>query len=134
MLPVGVLPELKPNKSMRTTGIELNTRRRGLADAVELLSSMRFAITLLVMLAIAAIIGTIMKQDQAGPDYINQFGPFWYAVFDKLGLYAVYSAWWFLLILGVLIVSTSLCIARNAPKMLRDMRSWRSACVMRATA
>jgi cytochrome c biogenesis protein len=110
---------------MRTTGIELNTRRRGLAEAVELLSSMRFAITLLVMLAIAAIIGTIMKQDQAMPDYINQFGPFWYAVFDKLGLYAVYSAWWFLLILGVLIVSTSLCIARNAPRMLRDMRSWR---------
>jgi cytochrome c biogenesis protein len=110
---------------MRTTGIELNTRRRGLAEAVELLSSMRFAITLLVMLAIAAIIGTIMKQDQAVPDYINQFGPFWFAVFDKLGLYAVYSAWWFLLILGVLIVSTSLCIARNGPKMLRDMRSWR---------
>jgi cytochrome c biogenesis protein len=110
---------------MRTTGIELNTRRRGLAEAVELLSSMRFAITLLVMLAIAAIIGTIMKQDQATPDYINQFGPFWYAVFDKLGLYAVYSAWWFLLILGVLIVSTSLCVARNGPRMIRDMRSWR---------
>jgi cytochrome c biogenesis protein len=111
--------------SMRTTGIELTTRRRGLATAVELLSSMRFAITLLVMLAIAAIIGTIMKQDQATPDYINQFGPFWYAVFDKIGLYAVYSAWWFLLIFGVLMTSTALCIARNAPKMLRDVRSWR---------
>ena len=110
---------------MQTTGIELNTRRRGLAETVELLSSMRFAIALLVMLAIAAIIGTIMKQDQAVPDYINQFGPFWFAVFDKLGLYAVYSAWWFLLIFGVLVVSTSLCIARNAPKFLRDMRSWR---------
>jgi cytochrome c biogenesis protein len=66
-----------------------------------------------------------MKQDQATPDYINQFGPFWYAVFDKIGLYAVYSAWWFLLIFGVLIVSTALCIIRNAPKMVRDMRSWR---------
>src|SRR5438067_842811 len=119
------LRQWKVTKSMRTTGIELNTRPRGLAEAVELLSSMRFAITLLVMLAIAAIIGTIMKQDQAMPDYINQFGPFWYAVFDKLGLYAVYSAWWFLLIFGVLVVSTSLCIARNAPRMLRDMRSWR---------
>jgi cytochrome c biogenesis protein len=116
---------LKVKKSMQTTGIELKTRRRGLAETVELLSSMRFAIALLVMLAIAAIIGTIMKQDQAVPDYINQFGPFWFAVFDKLGLYAVYSAWWFLLIFGVLMVSTSLCIARNAPRMLRDIRSWR---------
>jgi cytochrome c biogenesis protein len=110
---------------MSTTGIELKTRRRGLAEAVELLSSMRFAITLLVMIAIAAIIGTIMQQDRAMPDYINQFGPFWFEVFRKLGLYAVYSAWWFLLILAFLIVSTSLCIARNAPKFLRDMRSWR---------
>jgi cytochrome c biogenesis protein len=110
---------------MSTTGIELKTRRRGFAEAVELVSSMRFAITLLVMLAIAATIGTVMQQNQAAPDYVNQFGPFWFEVFRKLGLYAVYSAWWFLLILAILIVSTSLCIARNAPKMLRDMRSWR---------
>ena len=110
---------------MSTTGIELNTRRRGLAEAVELVSSMRFAITLLMMIAIAAIIGTILQQDQAVPDYINQFGPFWYEIFRKIGLYSVYSAWWFLLILGFLIVSTFLCILRNAPRMLNDMRSWR---------
>ena len=112
---------------MSTTGIELKTRRRGLAEAVELLSSMRFAITLLVMIAIAAIIGTIMQQDRAMPDYVNQFGPFWFEVFRKIGLYTVYSAWWFLLILAVLIVSTGLCIARNTPKFLRDMRSWRDS-------
>ncbi len=112
---------------MSTTGIELKTRRRGLAEAVELVSSMRFAITLLMMIAIAAIIGTVMKQDQPTPDYINQFGPFWATVFDRIGLYSVYSAWWFLLILAVLIVSTALCVTRNAPRMLRDMRSWRES-------
>jgi cytochrome c biogenesis protein len=110
---------------MSTTGIELNTRRRGLAEAVELVSSMRFAISLLVIIAIAAIIGTVMKQSQPMPDYINQFGPFWYQIFGRLGLYTVYSAWWFLAIMGVLIVSTSLCVLRNGPKMVRDMRSWR---------
>jgi cytochrome c biogenesis protein len=110
---------------MSTTGIELKTRRRGFAEAVELVSSMRFAIGLLVMLAIAATIGTVMQQNQAAPNYVNQFGPFWFEIFRKLGLYTVYSAWWFLLILAFLIVSTSLCIVRNAPKMLRDMRSWR---------
>jgi cytochrome c biogenesis protein len=110
---------------MSTTGIELKTRRRGLAEAVELVSSMRFAISLLVIIAIAAIIGTVMKQGQPMPDYINQFGPFWYQIFGRLGLYTVYSAWWFLAIMGVLIVSTSLCVLRNGPKMIRDMRSWR---------
>jgi cytochrome c biogenesis protein len=110
---------------MSTTGIELKTRRRGLAEAVELVSSMRFAISLLVIIAIAATIGTVLKQNEAMPNYINQFGPFWYEIFGRVGLYAVYSAWWFLLILSVLIVSTSLCVLRNGPKFLRDMRSWR---------
>jgi cytochrome c biogenesis protein len=110
---------------MNTTGIELKTRRGALAEAVELVSSMRFAISLLAMIAIAAMIGTVMKQNEALPNYVNQFGPFWYEVFNKLGLYAVYSAWWFLLMLAFLITSTALCITRNGPKMIKDMRSWR---------
>ncbi len=110
---------------MSTTGIEIKSSRRGVAEAVELVSSMRFAISLLMIIAIAAVIGTVMQQNQPMPNYMNQFGPFWFEIFDKLGLYAVYSAWWFLLSLAILIVSTGLCIARNAPKMLRDMRSWR---------
>ena len=112
---------------MSTTGIELNTRRSWLAETVELVSSMRFAISLLMILAIAAIIGTVLRQGDIMPNYVNQFGPFWYEVFRKLGLYTVYTSWWFLLILLVLIVSTSLCVIRNAPKMMRDMRSWRES-------
>ena len=111
--------------SPSTTGIELKTRRPIVGEIVELISSMRFAIALLAMIAIAAVIGTVMKQNEATSNYINQFGPFWHAVFDKTGLYSVYSAWWFLLLMGMLVTSTSLCIARNSPKMIKDMRSWR---------
>ncbi|MDP1977751.1 cytochrome c biogenesis protein ResB [Undibacterium sp.] len=108
-----------------TGGIQLQTRRAWLADGVELLSSMRFAISLLTLIAIASIIGTVLKQNEPMPNYVNQFGPFWFEVFNKLGLYAVYSAWWFLLIMTFLVISTSLCVIRNAPKMMKDMRSWR---------
>ena len=110
---------------MSTTGIELKTRRRALAEAVELVSSMRFAISMLTIIAIASMIGTVMKQNEAVPNYINQFGPFWHLVFQKMGLYSLYTAWWFLLILSFLILSTGLCIVRNGPKMIKDMRSWR---------
>ena len=108
-----------------TAGISLNTQRRWLADAVELISSMRFAISLLTLISITSVIGTVLKQNEPMANYVNQFGPFWFEVFGKLGLYALYSAWWFLLIMAFLVLSTSLCIIRNAPKMLRDMRSWR---------
>jgi len=111
--------------SVSTSGLQLKTDRRWLAETVELLSSMRFAISLLTVIAIAATIGTVLKQDEPLPNYVNQFGPFWFEVFNKLGLYGVYSTWWFLLIMGFLVASTSLCIFRNAPKMLKDARSWR---------
>ena len=111
--------------NVSTSGLHLKTRRRWLAETTELISSMRFAISLLTVIAIASVIGTVLKQNEPMTNYVNQFGPFWFDIFDKLGLYAVYSAWWFLLIMGFLVVSTTLCIVRNTPKMLRDMRSWR---------
>src|SRR3954453_12494426 len=94
-------------------GLQLKTRRRWLAEAIELVSSMRFAISLLALIAIASVIGTVLKQNEPLPNYVNQFGPFWFDIFDKLGLYSVYSTWWFLLIMGFLVLSTSLCVIRN---------------------
>ncbi|HEY9238484.1 MAG TPA: cytochrome c biogenesis protein ResB, partial [Burkholderiaceae bacterium] len=108
-----------------TTGIELPTRSRRLRDAVELVSSMRFSISLLTVICIASVIGTVVKQHEPYNNYVNQFGPFWAEVFDKVGLYAVYSVWWFLLILAFLVVSTSLCIARNLPKIVVDLRTYK---------
>ncbi|WP_296224503.1 cytochrome c biogenesis protein ResB [Ralstonia sp. UBA689] len=111
--------------SVSTSGVQIRSRRRALRETVELLSSMRFAISLLTVIAIASVIGTVLKQNEPYPNYVNQFGPFWADVFRSLTLPTVYSAWWFLLILTFLVVSTSLCILRNAPKMLADMRAWR---------
>ena len=91
----------------------------------ELLSSMRFAISLLSILAVASIIGTVLKQSEPYANYIMQLGPFWFEVFEKLGLYDVYHAAWFLVILTFLVVSTSVCITRNAPNFVREMKSFR---------
>jgi cytochrome c biogenesis protein len=113
------------NTEISTEGIQIKTRRRWLAEVIELISSMRFSISLLTVIAIASIIGTVLQQGQPLTSYINKFGPFWTEIFGHFSLYAVYSAWWFLLIMGLLVVSTSLCIVRNTPRMLKDMRSWR---------
>ena len=111
---------------MTATVDAASARRNGFgAELVELVSSMRFAISLLTVIAIASIIGTVVLQNEPAPNYVNQFGPFWFEVFARFSVYSVYSAWWFLLIMAFLVVSTSLCILRNAPKMLADMKSWR---------
>ncbi|WP_374666375.1 cytochrome c biogenesis protein ResB [Ramlibacter sp.] len=96
-----------------------------LRQAIELLSSMRFAISLLTVICIASVIGTVLKQHEPAVNYVNQFGPFWAELFLLLKLNAVYSAPWFLLILAFLVVSTSLCIARNTPKIFTDLRAYK---------
>ncbi len=108
-----------------TTGIEVRTQSRWLRDVIELVSSMRFSISLLTVICIASVIGTVVKQHEPYTNYVNQFGPFWAEVFAAIGLYTVYSAWWFLLILAFLVLSTSLCIVRNTPKILVDLRTYK---------
>ena len=53
----------------------------------ELLASMRFAIALLTVICIASVIGSVLKQHEPFPNYVNQFGPFWAEVFNALSLY-----------------------------------------------
>ena len=113
--------------NVSTEGIVLQTRRRWLSDIVELLSSMRFSISLLTVICIASVIGTVVTQNEPMPNYVNQFGPFWSDILGRFSIYSVYAAWWFLLIMAFLVTSTSLCIARNAPKMIADMKSWRES-------
>src|SRR5690606_22419869 len=72
-----------------------------------------------------SLIGTVLQQNQAANLYIDQFGPFWFALFDKFSIWHIYNSWWFLLTMTFLVVSTSLCLVRNTPKMLRDARSFR---------
>ncbi len=111
--------------TVSTDGIELSVGSRMVRAAVELLSSMRFSISLLTLICIASVIGTVLKQHEPVNNYVNQFGPFWTDVFRGLSLHTVYGAWWFLLILAFLVTSTSLCIARKTPKILVDLKSYK---------
>ena len=62
--------------TVSTQGLELSSGSRAVKAAVELLSSMRFAISLLTLICIASVIGTVLKQHEPLGNYINQFGPF----------------------------------------------------------
>ncbi|MDE3020530.1 MAG: cytochrome c biogenesis protein ResB [Pseudomonadota bacterium] len=86
---------------------------------------MRFAISLLLVLAIASIIGTVLKQNEPYPNYLFEFGTYWFDMFRTLGLFDVYHSLWFLVILLFLVISTSFCIIRLSPIMLKEMKSYR---------
>lgn len=88
------------------------------------LGSMNLAVSLLVMLAVASVIGTVLKQNELFQGYIIKFGPFWTQVFNELGLFNVYGAAWFILVLLFLLISTSVCVSRNGPGFMKDMKQF----------
>jgi cytochrome c biogenesis protein len=87
---------------------------------------MRFAVSLLTLLGIASIIGTVLKQNEPYTNYIVKFGQFWFELFEMLGLLDVYHAAWFLVILLFLVISTTLCVMRNAPLMIKEWQVYKS--------
>ena len=88
----------------------------------QLMSSMRFAISMLSIVGLASIIGTVLKQNQSYESYTIKFGQFWFEFFEVLNLYNVYQASWFLLILLFLVSSTSLCVYRNSPRIVKEFK------------
>ncbi|CAN8140167.1 cytochrome c biogenesis protein [uncultured Thiomicrorhabdus sp.] len=103
------------------TGKKVNKKP---SQIMNFLGSMNLAVTLLVMLSIASVIGTVLQQNQSFQDYIIKFGPFWTEVFNSLGLFQVYGAAWFILVLVFLLISTSVCVARNGPGFMKDMKQF----------
>ncbi|QBZ82018.1 Cytochrome c biogenesis protein CcsB [Hydrogenovibrio crunogenus] len=107
---------------LSNTSSPLPKRKPGIF--IQFLGSMNLAVTLLVMLAIASVIGTVLQQNQVFQDYIIKFGPFWTQVFNELGLFHVYGAAWFILVLLFLLISTSVCVSRNGPTFLKEIKQY----------
>lgn len=92
---------------------------------LELFGSMRFAIALLFVIAIASIIGTVVSQLEPFSNYVNQFGPFWARYFSLLGLFNIYGSSWFLIMMLFLVFSLAICVSRNGPKIIHSARCWK---------
>ncbi|RYZ25550.1 MAG: cytochrome c biogenesis protein ResB, partial [Propionibacteriaceae bacterium] len=90
------------------------------------LTSMRTALVLLFALAVAAIPGSLIPQRKISPVRVSDFvaahptlGP----VYDKLGLFAVYSSPWFSAVYLLLFVSLVGCIVPRLRVYARALRA-----------
>ncbi len=92
---------------------------------LNLLRSMRFAIAILTVVAIASMIGSVLEQGRPAVVYIDRYGEFWATLIQMVGLNDIYHAWWFSTLLAFMAISTGLCLIQNTPGMLREMRSYR---------
>jgi cytochrome c biogenesis protein len=86
---------------------------------------MRTALILLMILAAAAVIGSLLPQIPNSPERVGQYlddHEFWGTFFFRAGFFDVYGSWWFVLITALLFVSLTACLFPRTRAMIRAVR------------
>jgi len=90
------------------------------------LTSMRVALILLFLLALAAIPGSVFPQRATNPIDVKQYiamNPSWGPVMDRVGLFDVFAAPWFAAVYLLLMVSLAGCVIPRVRSHWRAMRA-----------
>lgn len=91
-----------------------------------LFSSVSLTITLLSILAISSIIGTLVPQNQNPEVYFRAYGEFFFKIFAALKLFDMYHSWWFQTLLILLTLNIVICSIERLPgvwKIVFNVRS-----------
>ena len=97
-----------------------NWARARVMRGIGWLARMDTAIGLLGLCALASLLGTVVPQGLPVQDYVPAWGPLGAKLLVASGLTDVFRAWWFLAVLGVLLLSVSSCVVRNGPQIYRQ--------------
>src|SRR3954471_8678943 len=90
------------------------------------LTSMRTALLLLLLLAVAAVPGSVFPQRRINPGQVQQYmddHPGYAGLLDRIGLFDVYSSVWFSAIYLLLFVSLVGCVLPRSRAHLRALRA-----------
>ena len=105
-------PDQKPDR---------NEGRSVIGGIYDLLSSVTLAVSLLIILAVTSIIGTVILQKGNPDQYLMEYGPGLYKFFRFLALDDMYRSWWFLTILVLLLANITTCSIKRFPGAWRLM-------------
>lgn len=86
-----------------------NQKEKARSSLLQSFSSVRLTVFLLIALAVASVIGTIIPQNQPPSTYIRQFGDTAYQLLNRLQLFDMYHSLWFILLLGTLTANLLTC-------------------------
>ncbi len=86
-------------------------------------TSLKLAITVLIILASASIFGTVIEQNQPMEKYSQFYTEATVRTLDTLGLFDMYHSWWFLLLLVLFTVNLSCCTLDRLPRVVKVVRN-----------
>ncbi len=86
------------------------------------LSSLKLTITLLIIIAVASILGTIIPQQYEGGESFRHLSPGLVKAFRSLQLFDMYHSVWFIILMGLLSLNLIVCSVNRFPTSWRLFR------------
>src|SRR5580765_2786243 len=100
--------------------------QRSVALVWRTLRSMRTALILLLLLALASVAGSLIPQWPNSPERVAQYQldhGLWGQFLERAGLFDVFGSWWFVLITVLLFVSLVACLIPRTRALIRALRA-----------
>jgi len=72
-------------------------------------ASVKLSVVILLSLAVTSIIGTVIPQNGNPTMLMQKYGETLYSIFNTLGFFDMYHAWWFRLLLALLTLNIIVC-------------------------
>ena len=85
-------------------------------------SSVRLTIVLLIILALASIVGTLIPQREAAAEFAQRLSPEMFRFFSALDLFDMYHSSWFRLLMACLTLNLIICSIDRFPRTLKRIR------------
>ena len=101
---------------------ENQTKGKPFIDRIyDFFCSVKLSISVLLSLALTSIIGTLIEQGSEAAHYSEHYGSTWGTIINALNLGDMYHAWWFQVLLALLMVNITFCSLRRMPAAIRQM-------------
>ncbi|MSR24111.1 MAG: hypothetical protein EXR96_03350 [Nitrospiraceae bacterium] len=91
------------------------------AELIEFFSSIKLAMSMFLIIAVAATIGTVIQQNERADVYIKEYGEEAYRWFIRLGWTDIYHTWYFTSLLALLCINSLTCFRQRFPGIWRSM-------------
>jgi len=106
---------------------EQKEKRNFLSSLINVLSSLRLTILLLILLAALSVIGTISPQIATEQQQdIYRHSKEAYYILKGFGFLGIYHSWWFILVLILLVINLIACSVKRLPGVWRQVRATKS--------
>lgn len=100
--------------------------KESLRKVLKFISSMRFAIILLLVLVFACVIGSLIPQGYSYSYYYSAYSERLAAIILALNLDSVFHSWWFVLITAFLVLNLLLCNIIRLPSLIKRTKAYTS--------